>query len=89
MESAWDTGYVANLVLTAGGPVSGWSVSWSDPGVQSVANAWGMRCTVGAGRIRCSGADWAAAVPTGSSVRVGLQVVEGGSAPADPVITVG
>ncbi len=51
MESAWNTGYVANLVLTANSPVSGWSVSWSDPGAQSVTNAWGMRCSVGAGRI--------------------------------------
>ena len=89
LDSAWNAGYVAEFVVTSKSAVSSWSVSWADPGATSVANAWGMSCTVTGGRIRCSGAAWAAAVPAGGSVRVGLQVNGNGTAPSNPVIATG
>ncbi len=89
LQSAWNAGYVAQFVVSAQNAVSGWSISWADPGATSVANAWGMECTVRAGRIQCTGADWAAAISAGGSVQVGLQVASNGSAPVNPTIVVG
>ena len=89
LQSAWNAGYVAQFVVAAKSAVSGWSISWADPGATSVANAWGLKCTVRAGRIHCTGADWAAAISADGSVQVGLQVANSGSAPVNPTIVVG
>jgi len=90
LQSSWNAGYVANFVVKpTGAKVTGWKVSWADPGASSIANAWGMSCTVGGGRITCTGTDWAAAITPGSSVQVGLQVNGNGTAPANPTITIG
>lgn len=89
LQSAWNAGYVAEFVVSAKSAVTGWSIGWADPGATSVANAWGMKCTVTGGRIHCTGADWAAAIAAGGSVRVGLQVAGNGSAPANPTVAVG
>ncbi len=88
LQSAWGNGYVAESIVTARQAVSGWTISWPDGGATSVANAWGMTCSVGAGRVTCSGADWGAAIPAGGTVRVGLQVTGSGTAPVDPIVTV-
>jgi len=89
LQSSWPDGYVAQLVVTAPtSPATGWSISWLDPHAKAVANAWGMRCTLDTGVVRCQGADWATQIPTGGSVTVGLQVANDGTAPAAPVLTV-
>jgi endoglucanase len=77
------------VVVTASVATTNWSVSWPDPHAQSVVNAWGMNCKVAVGVIRCDGAEWAAQIPVGGSVTVGLQVAGDGNAPAAPTVTVG
>ncbi|SDO67269.1 endoglucanase [Microbacterium testaceum StLB037] len=72
-QSTWGEGYVAELTVTATGPVTKWSVSFDAAGTTAVSNAWGMRCSVAAGRVTCTGADWAATLAPGQTVRVGLQ----------------
>ncbi|MEX8033545.1 cellulase family glycosylhydrolase [Microbacterium sp. 20-116] len=72
-QSTWGEGYVAELTVTATGPVKKWSVSFDAPGTTAVSNAWGMSCSVAAGRVTCTGSAWAAALAPGQSVRVGLQ----------------
>lgn len=89
LQSAWNAGYVANFVVTAKNAVSGWSISWSDPGASSIANAWGMACSVSDARIHCHGVEWGASIAAGSSVHVGLQVNGDGAAPVNPGITLG
>ena len=89
LQSAWNAGYVANVTVSARQAVGAWSISWPDSGATSVANAWGMTCTVSGGRVRCSGADWAKAIPAGGNVQVGLQINNNGQAPRTPVVTVG
>ncbi len=86
LQSAWNAGYVAEFVISSKSAVTGWSISWADPGAASVANAWGMKCTVTGGRIQCTGTDWAAAIAAGGSVRVGLQVANNGHAPTNPTV---
>jgi len=44
---------------------------------------------VGGGVITCDGADWAAAIPAGQSMYVGLQVNSPGPAPIAPQILTG
>ena len=87
LQSSWNTGYVAEVTVTAATAVSGWAISWADPGATSIVNSWGMNCAVAAGRISCHGTDWAAVIASGGSVRVGLQVADGGRAPSSPALT--
>jgi endoglucanase len=89
LQSSWNAGYVADVTVSTSAAAAGWSISWVDPGASSVVNAWGMTCTVGGGRVRCVGADWAKSIPAGGTVRVGLQVAGNGQPPHAPVITVG
>lgn len=88
LQSSWAQGYVAQIQVSAGATArSGWTLRWSDPGATSVANAWGMTCTVSGGQVVCRGADWAATVPAGATVNVGLQVNHTGAAPTNPALT--
>ena len=89
LRSSWNAGYVADVTVSARSAAAAWSISWADPGASSVVNAWGMTCTVGGGRIRCVGADWAKSLPAGGSASVGLQVAGNGQPPRTPVVTVG
>ncbi|WP_432393722.1 cellulose binding domain-containing protein [Pseudarthrobacter sp. L19] len=88
MTSSWPGGYVANLDLTALRAVPSWSVSWNDPMVTSVANSWGMKCTVvPKTSVTCTGSDWTAKLAAGQKVTVGLQV-NAGKAPVNPALTI-
>ncbi|GGL99914.1 cellulase family glycosylhydrolase [Nakamurella endophytica] len=90
LQSSWNAGYVAQLVVRpARGSVGGWTVSWADPDATGVVNAWGMTCRVGGGRVSCTGADWARTIAAGASVTVGLQVADHGTGPARPELRVG
>jgi endoglucanase len=89
LSSAWTTGYVAQLQVSAATERSGWRIRWSDPAATSIANAWGMRCSVAGGLITCEGADWAASIPAGQTRYVGLQVNSSGPASTAPQITTG
>ncbi len=64
---------MAELALTAGAAVKGWSVSFEAPGTTAVTNAWGMSCSLSGTTVTCVGSDWAASLAAGQSVRVGLQ----------------
>lgn len=86
-QSTWGEGYVAELTVTATGRVKTWSVSFDAPGTTAVSNAWGMTCAVAAGRVTCTGSDWAAALAPGQTVRVGLQAAAS-RAPSAPKLTV-
>ena len=90
LRTEWPTGYVADLdVRAAGAAVAAWRVSWPDPQARSISSAWGMTCSVAAGRISCAGAGWAAAIPAGGRVQVGLVVVNDGNPPRTPALTIG
>ena len=88
LQSSWNAGYVADFTVTATTAVNGWAVSWADPGAISIVNSWGMTCLVAAGRISCRATDWAAALASGGSGRVGLPVTGNGRAPSAPALTV-
>ncbi|MBM9474887.1 cellulase family glycosylhydrolase [Nakamurella flavida] len=87
-RSAWNDGYVADVTVRASGALPTWTVSWADPSAVAVTNAWGMSCSVGGGRITCTGSDWARSLPAGGTATVGLQVRIAGPAPERPVLTV-
>ena len=89
VQSAWMGGYVAELTLQSDAGRAGWSLRYDDPEAVSVANAWGMRCEVQSGQVRCVGTDWGADLPAGVTRQVGLQVVTRGDPPTDPRITLG
>ena len=89
LQSAWQSGYVAELTVADRAPRTGWSVSWRDASVTSVVNAWGMSCRPAAGTVTCVGADWARTLLPGQPQHVGLQVVSSGTAPVAPALTVG
>ncbi|WP_245636054.1 cellulase family glycosylhydrolase [Herbiconiux solani] len=85
-QSQWDTGYIAQIVLTNTGSSTGWRISWPDAGATSVVNAWGMDCQVASRTVTCTGSQWATPVASGQSVTVGLQVVST-AAPYRPALT--
>lgn len=87
LQSSWGEGYVSELILT--GKATAWTVSWKDPNVTSVANAWGMKCSVAAQIITCAGDSYGVQnLQYSPEVRVGLQVnVKGGAAPTNPTLT--
>ena len=88
LQSSWSAGYVADIVVTGTTGVAGWTVTWPDSTATGIVNAWGMTCTLKAKvSVTCTGADWAARVASGQTVRVGLQVAASG-APASPKLTV-
>ena len=88
LTSSWNGGYVANLDVTALRSVSVWSVSWNDPNVTSIANSWGIKCTVvPKASITCTGSDWTTKLAAGQKATVGLQV-NSLKAPVNPVLTV-
>jgi endoglucanase len=90
LRTTWPTGYVADIDVTApAGAVTGWQLSWADPHARAVSSAWGMTCSVAAGRVSCTGAAWAATVPARSTVRVGLVVTGDGAPPTSPTVTIG
>jgi len=74
LSSSWGTGYVANLSVTALADAKSWKVSWADPYATSIANSWGMNCSIAKPVITCVGADWTASLKKGQSVSTGLQV---------------
>jgi endoglucanase len=88
LSSAWNAGYVAQVVVSSTTLRAGWSVSWADPHAKSVVNAWGMTCSLSGGRITCKGADWATTLQPNQPVSVGLQVAGDGIAPTAPVLTI-
>jgi endoglucanase len=86
LSSAWNAGYVAQLQVSSSTAKDHWSVSWADPDATSVVNSWGMRCSVGGGRISCTGDAWAQALHPGQTWTVGLQVATTGPAPKAPAL---
>ena len=88
LQSSWNGGYVANISVTAAQAVSSWSVTYTDPNVVSVANSWGMTCTVAAKKsVTCVGSDWTKTLRKGQTASVGLQV-NAAKPPVKPVVTV-
>jgi endoglucanase len=84
LQSSWGAGYVAEILVTGTSGVPGWTVTWADPTVTGIVNAWGMTCSVAVKTsVTCTGADWAGAVAAGQTVRPGVQVTASG-APAAP-----
>ena len=86
VTSAWSGGYVAAVTIRSDTGRTGWALSWADPAVVSVVNAWGMTCRVAGGLVSCTGSDWAAQVPLGAQRVVGLQLVTTGDPPVDPTL---
>ncbi|KTR86176.1 hypothetical protein NS220_18350 [Microbacterium testaceum] len=78
---------MAEVEVTATGTVSRWQVSFEAPGTTEVSNAWGMSCALDGSTVTCRGADWAAALTPGQTVRVGLQA-KATRAPSSPKLSV-
>jgi endoglucanase len=87
LTSSWSGGYVASIDVTALRAVPAWSVTWSDPNVTSIANSWGIKCTViPKASVTCTGSDWTTKLAAGQTATVGLQV-NSLKAPVNPVLT--
>lgn len=86
ITSSWGTGYVANLSVTALADAKTWKVSWEDPYATSIANQWGMKCTIAKPVITCVGTDWTTSLKKGQTVGTGLQV-NSTKTPLNPVLS--
>lgn len=86
IASSWGTGYTANLSITALADAKTWKVSWVDPYATSIANQWGMKCTVASPIITCVGTDWTTSLKKGQVVSAGVQVTST-KTPVNPVLS--
>lgn len=80
---------MAEITLHSTDDRDGWRLAYDGAAARSVVNAWGMACELLAGRVRCTGVDWAARLPAGGSRTVGLQVVTRGDPPQAPQLSLG
>jgi endoglucanase len=86
-DSAWATGYTAQVQVTSVTQTGKWQISWTDPAVTSIASSWGMKCTLAKTTITCAGDGWATNLTPGTTVGVGLQVNVKSPAVTKPLLT--
>lgn len=86
IASSWGTGYTANLSITALADAKTWKVSWEDPYATSIANQWGMKCTVASPIVTCVGDGWTTSLKKGQVISAGVQV-NSTKTPLNPVLS--
>ncbi|MFY1631984.1 lytic polysaccharide monooxygenase auxiliary activity family 9 protein [Solwaraspora sp. WMMB335] len=82
--ATWQGGFQAEVRVTAGSaPVSGWSVSWTNPGGQQVTQAWNATVTSSGANVTARNASYNGGLGAGASTIFGLL----GSASGTPAAT--
>jgi cellulase/cellobiase CelA1 len=70
----WDTGFVANLVLTNRGPaLTSWTLTWAFAGNQLISNAWNTQLTQSGMNVTARNASWNGTLATNASTSFGFQ----------------
>ncbi|MEU8239638.1 lytic polysaccharide monooxygenase [Actinoplanes missouriensis] len=71
--SAWSGGFQGEVMVHAGDTaVNGWTVSWTFPGSQTLAQTWSGRATSSGSLATVKNETWNAAVPAGGHVTFGF-----------------
>ena len=68
----WDTGFTANITVKSAVALNGWTLTWTFPSGQKVAQAWSSETTQSGSVVTAKNAAWNATIPAGGSVQLGL-----------------
>jgi len=87
VASAWGGGYQANVTVTNTGSnaISGWTVSWTQPGGQDVTQVWNASLARGETGVSVTNVGWNGALGAGATASFG--VLGSGSASSTPTLS--
>ena len=73
--SSWSGGFTAEVTVknTGSSATSGWTLKWTFPGDQKVANAWNAKVTQSGSDVTATDVGYNAAIPAGGSTTFGFQ----------------
>ncbi|MFC4592273.1 extracellular catalytic domain type 1 short-chain-length polyhydroxyalkanoate depolymerase [Sphaerisporangium corydalis] len=79
--NSWNNGFTAEITITNRGttPVNGWTVTWTWPGNQKVANAWNATVTQSGTQVTARDAGYNATIAPGAGTGFGFQASYSGT----------
>ncbi|WIM98569.1 glycoside hydrolase family 6 protein [Actinoplanes oblitus] len=84
VTSTWTGGFQANVTVTAGRAISGWTVSWTLGSGQAVSQVWNGTLTTSGSAASVRNVSWNGALGAGATAEFGL--ISSGTA-STPVVT--
>ena len=74
VANSWPGGFQGEVVVTNTGtsPIAGWTVGWTFPGGQSVAQAWNASVSQSGAAVSLSNASWNGGLGGGASTTAGF-----------------
>ena len=81
VNSQWNDGFTTNVTLTNNGTaaISGWTLTWTFPGNQTITNLWNGNLTQSGQSVKVTSMSYNAAIPVGGSVSFGFQASYSGN----------
>jgi hypothetical protein len=79
VASSWSGGFQAQVVVADNGsaPTRGWTLNWTFPGDQKVANLWGGNVSQSGAAVRVTNADYDGTLAPGASTTIGFTASSG------------
>ena len=88
VSSQWAGGFGANVIITnLGDPINGWTLSWSFPAGQTIAQAWNVTVGSPGPQAQVGNVAWNNAIATGATASFGFNGSWGGSNPSPTQFT--
>ncbi|MEU4745327.1 cellulose binding domain-containing protein [Actinosynnema sp. NPDC023658] len=73
VQNRWQGGFSANVTITnLGDPVDGWTLGWSFPGTERLAQGWNATFGGSGADVTASNVDWNRSIPTGGTASFGF-----------------
>ncbi|GAA1855051.1 hypothetical protein GCM10009751_09850 [Myceligenerans crystallogenes] len=85
--NSWGSGYQADVDVTAGPrAISGWTLTWTLAGGQTIAQAWNASVTTSGSAVTATNVSWNGAIAAGATSRSAFGFVGSGT-PSAPSVT--
>ena len=85
VDSSWGSGFQATVTVTAGSSaITGWTVTWSWPGSQTITNSWNATLTSSGKAVTAKNMGYNGSLGSGGSTTFGLQ---GNGSAVTPTLT--
>jgi len=85
--SSWNSGWQANVDVTAGSAaISGWKLTWTWPSGQTISSSWNATLTTSGSTVTATDVDWNGSVNAGQTKTSAWGFIGTGS-PATPAVT--
>jgi endo-1,4-beta-xylanase len=88
VQSPWNTGATYSATVKANQNLTGWRVTWTWPGSERIANAWGLQGTLAGATVTGSNAAYNGTLSSGQSTTFGFNITKAdGSTASVPTVT--